>query len=594
MDDPNITMEEYIILEEEKSQRHAIVFDNTLTSDTTLLCAPTVSPPNKNKIDFRISLDESDDEDYTVIFDENSFSYKIIYVNDLKRDSENDEILNHSSSELTVDCLDDLDCFKDFENEFPAIIYNDGLTSKSDLEIEPPVSYGHINKFETSLSKYDEEERNALHVTLPDNLKTIKDGDDNIDITQPSGCNKIKRSNKLPRKIHDKTKKVFNENFFIIILDADIVSGSHINWMPFNLIKNLYVPFGIPFDPKRYYKDDAHTRMLRRPRFSPNLSLYDVSIIMDTAYRLRSLQMWHMAPLPHRDLRHLWLRYQVDGYDEGIVHSYEQRLETIWSRPVNRVHVLDFAGLTPEMRLRMVYTRGEGQQVFVSYAWRRLFRIRAPLVREFILDFLSTCRMSDTEMGLDVADTLWIIGLRSRLTETSWGPAPSYVLIRDPVRRLCHRMIAYSISGRGQAPEKVTGVDLFYLCSMDRGTTNVPHLLAQYLFRHAEGRKSGARLSGEHFIWGLAMHFGLVSDEGLRGLQVVTRELPLIDLHELGRLNICSRFGDTWAWVAPGLERQQVAAAGAHEADEAGPAVDEGAQDVPAPAQAPPPPPPAP
>ncbi|GKC68955.1 hypothetical protein Tco_1114838 [Tanacetum coccineum] len=56
-------------------------------------------------------------------------------------------------------------------------------------------------------------------------------------------------------------------------------------------------------------------------------------------------------------------------------------------------------------------------------------------------------------------------------------------------------MIAYSISGRGQAPEKVTGVDLFYLRSMDRGTTNVPHLLAQYLFRHAEGRKSKARLS---------------------------------------------------------------------------------------------------
>ncbi|GKF60858.1 hypothetical protein Tco_0177644 [Tanacetum coccineum] len=53
----------------------------------------------------------------------------------------------------------------------------------------------------------------------------------------------------------------------------------------------------------------------------------------------------------------------------------------------------------------MVYSE-EGKHVFVSHAWRRLFRIRAPLVREFILEFLSTCRMSDTEMGLDVADTL--------------------------------------------------------------------------------------------------------------------------------------------------------------------------------------------
>ncbi|GJZ25979.1 hypothetical protein Tco_0570232 [Tanacetum coccineum] len=97
--------------------------------------------------------------------------------------------------------------------------------------------------------------------------------------------------------------------------------------------------------------------------------------------------------------------YTIEEYTEGIRHSYEQRLETIWSRPVNRVHMLDFEGLTPEMRqdlavrLRMVYF-GEGEQVFMSQAWRRLFRIRAPLVCEFILEFLSTCRMSDTEMGL--------------------------------------------------------------------------------------------------------------------------------------------------------------------------------------------------
>ncbi|GKF48550.1 hypothetical protein Tco_0141801, partial [Tanacetum coccineum] len=98
--------------------------------------------------------------------------------------------------------------------------------------------------------------------------------------------------------------------------------------------------------------------------------------------------------------------------------------------------------------------------------------------------------------------------------------------------------------------------------SMDCGTINVPHLLAQYLFRYAEGGKSEARLLGGHFIGRLAMHFGLVSDDGLRGLHVVTRELPLIDLHELGRLHICTRYGETWTWVAHGLERQQAAAAG--------------------------------
>ncbi|GJU13734.1 hypothetical protein Tco_1136130 [Tanacetum coccineum] len=127
-------MEDYIRLEEEKAHRHgnvynwetatygkiwdnedvydlgsvetefpAIVFNDTLTFEATLSCEPTVSSLNDNEIDFRISFDESDDEDYTP----------------------------------TVSYFDDLDFFKDFENEFPAIVYNDALTSKSDLLSEP-------------------------------------------------------------------------------------------------------------------------------------------------------------------------------------------------------------------------------------------------------------------------------------------------------------------------------------------------------------------------------------------------------------------------------------------------------------------------
>ncbi|GJW80649.1 hypothetical protein Tco_0144624 [Tanacetum coccineum] len=115
-----------------------------------------------------------------------------------------------------------------------------------------------------------------------------------------------------------------------------------------------------------------------------------------------------MAPLPTRDHRHPWLRYQVMGYTKEIVHDFEKRLETIFGRQLNRVHILDFEGLTPNMRqdlaerMRMVYTRDDGQVVFVSHDWRRLFGIQAPLVQEFILEFFSTCKIRD-EMGLDVA-----------------------------------------------------------------------------------------------------------------------------------------------------------------------------------------------
>ncbi|GJU33280.1 hypothetical protein Tco_1176869 [Tanacetum coccineum] len=43
----------------------AIVFIDTLTSEATLSCEPTVSSLNNDEIDFRISFDESNDEDYT-------------------------------------------------------------------------------------------------------------------------------------------------------------------------------------------------------------------------------------------------------------------------------------------------------------------------------------------------------------------------------------------------------------------------------------------------------------------------------------------------------------------------------------------------
>ncbi|GJU69994.1 hypothetical protein Tco_1256253 [Tanacetum coccineum] len=222
MDNPNITMKEYIRLEEEKACRRgkvynletakygkiwydedvhdlrsvetefpAIVFNDELSSEKTLSCEPTVSSLNNNEIEFRISFDESDDEDYTIILDKNSFSYKIIFVNELKTDSKNDnEKVNMPSfpaPEPTVSCFDDLDFFKDFENEFPAIVYNDALTSKSDFLTEPTLSPQHIDEFdlkdETSLSKYNEVEQNILYfndlfpfnIIYPDDLKSDKE-----------------------------------------------------------------------------------------------------------------------------------------------------------------------------------------------------------------------------------------------------------------------------------------------------------------------------------------------------------------------------------------------------------------------------------
>ncbi|GKC90933.1 hypothetical protein Tco_1151582, partial [Tanacetum coccineum] len=244
----------------------AITLINETSSEKTLSYEPTVSSLN-NEVDFRISFDDFDDEDHTVIFDKNSFSYKIIYVNNLKTDSENDnEKVNMPSlpsPKPTVSCFDDLDFFKDFENEFLAIVFNNAPTSKSDLLAEPTLNPQHIDEFDlkdkTSLSEYDEEEQNVLYfndlfpfnIIQPGDLKSEKDNDDNkIDIIQSSGG--IENTNKLLEESHDKINKVFIMKSFVMELNVNIVTWNHfVNGVLFNLIKNLYVSFGILFDPKR-------------------------------------------------------------------------------------------------------------------------------------------------------------------------------------------------------------------------------------------------------------------------------------------------------------------------------------------------------
>ncbi|GJV54257.1 hypothetical protein Tco_1449998 [Tanacetum coccineum] len=313
MDDPNFTMEEYMRLEEEKTRRRgkvynletatygkiwydkdvhdlisvetefpATVLNDVLTSEVALSCEPTVSPLNDNQINFRISFDESDDEDYTVIYDKNSFSYKIISVGNLKTDSENDNDKVNMPSFLSpkpmVSYFNDLDYFKDFEKEFPAIVYNDALTSKLDFLIKPSVSPQHIDEFdlkdETSLSECDEDEQNVLYfddrfpfnIIYPDDSKSDKDNDDHeIDIKQSSVGNVINTDdgayahglNKLLETSHDKSNKFFKAETFIEELNVNIMTWKHLNkGMSFiYLIKNLYMPFGIPFDHKLFYID---------------------------------------------------------------------------------------------------------------------------------------------------------------------------------------------------------------------------------------------------------------------------------------------------------------------------------------------------
>ncbi|GJV14312.1 reverse transcriptase domain-containing protein [Tanacetum coccineum] len=436
------------------------------------------------------------------------------------------------------------------------------------LSTEPILNPRHIDEFdlndETSLSEYDEEEQNVLYfndlfpfnIICPGDLKSKKGNDDNdIDTIQSSRDNEITHgSNMLFETSHDKIIKTFRMGSFVINLKVNIVIWTYyINELLFYLIMNLYVPFGIPFDPKRYYKDGDFVIMLRRPR-----------------------SIRHMALPPHEQ-RHPFLRYKGLQYSYTDIIDFELRLAKIYQREVHRVQVFDFERLPDLMaeglsaRMLMEHKDAQGMSLFTSRAWRRLFDIRGSL-RQFIL---ALGLQTDEEMQTAGFGTYWADSTR-QIPEKGdlrdywigisyagdfFGIAPSYTAIQDPILKLCHRLIACSIAGRSQAPEKVTMTDLFYLRGMDV----------------------------DSFVARLAEHFRLLTAEILGGLTVIALELLIIDMAELVRLQICEQLDDTWAWVAMGPERQLNAAAGAPKVARDAPVIDEGGQANSVPGQAPPP-----
>ncbi|GKF03831.1 hypothetical protein Tco_0034499 [Tanacetum coccineum] len=200
MDDPNITMEEYIRLEEEKAQKRRRVFNWETAKYGKIWNDEDIHDLRSVETEFPAIAfnDEVSSKHYLMNPQYVLLTIRLTLEFYLKTDSENDNekvMPSLPPPEPDISCFDDLDFFKDFENEFPAIVYNDALTSKSDLLTEPILNPQHIEEFdlknETSLSGYDEEEQIVLYfndlfpfnIIRPDDLKSETDNDDNdIDI----------------------------------------------------------------------------------------------------------------------------------------------------------------------------------------------------------------------------------------------------------------------------------------------------------------------------------------------------------------------------------------------------------------------------
>ncbi|GKC45392.1 hypothetical protein Tco_1063114 [Tanacetum coccineum] len=185
--------------------------------------------------------------------------------------------------------------------------------------------------------------------------------------------------------------------------------------------------------------------------------------------------------LPSRNERHAWLRFDTQDYTKEGIQDFESRLGKIYNRQVHQVQFLDFDVLTEDMkqdmteRLMMEHTDAQGH--FQMGGLRRQLGWRQ------FMAILGLHTVKEMETGGFRA--YWDARLRVIASKAE-----------EPLRRLCHRLIAFTIAGRDQTPEKVTTIYLFFLRSMDEGTVvNVPYLLAQYLFRFSLVRKKGAQMS---------------------------------------------------------------------------------------------------
>ncbi|GJX03828.1 hypothetical protein Tco_0189744 [Tanacetum coccineum] len=474
----------------------------------------------------------NDEIDFRILFDDS--------------DDEDTEVFDKTSFSYKIISTNDLKTDSENDNEkngFPAIVYNDAQASKSDLLTELILRPQHIDEFdlknETSLSEHDEEEQKVLYfndlfpfnIIHPDDLKSEK-------------TMMIMRSIKYSLwEILDSRGAIPSKTTIdakIAILEMGEYSQKWHNGI--SRSKSIETSNGLA-------AMQAQLNNLGR----------EIKKVNEKVYVAQSNMAYGSSP---RDQRYQYLRY------EGLQYT--------------DVDIVDFEGLSA--RMLMEHRDAQGVSLFTSRAWRQLFDIRGPLLHKLILEFFSTFRFGEVVTDLETVGALQfqLGGARSRLSWRQFilalglhtdeemktvrfrissvgdflSTALSYTTIRDLILRLRHRLIACSITGRIQAP-----------------------------------KKSGALISGGEFVARLAEHFGLLIEERLRGLTVIAPELPIIDMAELVRLQICIEIDDTWAWVAIRPERQPDITVGAPGVAQDAPTIDEGDQAILAPVQAPPPPP---
>ncbi|GJW99275.1 hypothetical protein Tco_0183189 [Tanacetum coccineum] len=153
--------------------------------------------------------------------------------------------------------FEDIDYFKKFETKFPAIVYKDALTSEPEVSCELTDSFSYKIIFANDVKSDTDNDDGKINVKLPFENIFIEPLDSDIDTNVDTYSHAFGENFETN---HDTPSKTFTIKDFVIMIKVVIQKCFSEGMSLIFIIKNLYVLFGIPFDPKRFYKDGAYTR----------------------------------------------------------------------------------------------------------------------------------------------------------------------------------------------------------------------------------------------------------------------------------------------------------------------------------------------
>ncbi|GKE21551.1 hypothetical protein Tco_1433063 [Tanacetum coccineum] len=222
-----------------------------------------------------------------------------------------------------------------------------------------------------------------------------------------------------------------------------------------------------------------------------------------------------------------WLKFNNRNFSSDSQKEFRKRFSEIRINEIECPEGLDFEefralheGIALQnlnQFFQVIYEQDDRH--FTSQAWNRLLRINEQVVREYVMEFLSSFTFRDHIEELDTADTMVFQLGGERMSMT----------IRQFIQAL----------GRHSGKEKVTLDDLFLLHSIDGGVSvDVPWHVAKFLCDKEKGSKRKISIIRAHSIRRITSYYGLMTLEALMSV-TLGPETSSMSVAKLVDLGIC-------------------------------------------------------